>query len=268
MGHTRLGKIPKSKKWNTLVVEMVGEGSSTLSSTLLSEEIEEIALQTLVAAGGGLNAAKSDAGLIYVFYLLSQIALASKKVGWYDELNNIGFHLSPTDSLMDFTTEVQSMVDDYLIRNHLESDISEIAQKAVSESLMVVLEPQAHTLFGSDLDELRITLKSYSTKTGFSNLSQVFFGRFLARFMNFYLSRITATIIGTNRLHHIGDISVFNTSLKNHCEQSARIVKDFSGEWYSKTDYMEGINLENTSKFIAVAVNKLQTELGKQREEQ
>jgi hypothetical protein len=52
-----------------------------------------------------------------------------------------------------------------------------------------------------------------------------------------------------------------------HCDQSARIVRDFCGEWYSKTEYQKGIDLNNTSRFLAVAFNKLRTELKQQKAE-
>jgi hypothetical protein len=52
-----------------------------------------------------------------------------------------------------------------------------------------------------------------------------------------------------------------------HCDQSARIVRDFCGEWYSKTEYQKGIDLGNASKFLAIAVKKLGKELAHQRAE-
>jgi hypothetical protein len=42
-------------------------------------------------------------------------------------------------------------------------------------------------------------------------------------------------------------------------------VHDFCGEWYSKTEFREGIDLDNTSRFMAVALKKLQDELKRQR---
>jgi hypothetical protein len=42
-------------------------------------------------------------------------------------------------------------------------------------------------------------------------------------------------------------------------------VRDFCGQWYSKTEYMEGINPENTSRFMAIALRKLSRQLAKQR---
>ena len=61
-------------------------------------------------------------------------------------------------------------------------------------------------------------------------------------------------------MRDLGDVAEFNEALRTHCDQSARIVRDFCGEWYSKTAYKQGIDVENTSRFLAVAVNKLRSE--------
>jgi hypothetical protein len=76
---------------------------------------------------------------------------------------------------------------------------------------------------------------------------------------------VTAAKLGSPRLRDLGDVAQFNDALRTHCDQSARIVRDFCGEWYSKTEYQEGIDLRNTSRFLAVAVKKLRAELGEQR---
>ena len=110
-------------------------------------------------------------------------------------------------------------------------------------------------------------IRSLSTKTGFGALGQRFFGRFVARFLNSYLSRVTAATLGSPRLRDLGDVAEFNNALRTHCDQSARIVRDFCGEWYSKTEYRKGIDLENTSRFLAVALKKLRSELEQQRAE-
>jgi hypothetical protein len=101
---------------------------------------------------------------------------------------------------------------------------------------------------------------------GFGDLGQRFFGRFVARFLNFYLSRVTSANLGSPRLRDLGDVAQFNHALRVHCDQSALIVRDFCGEWFSKTVYREGI-LNNTSKFLAVAFKKPRSELGRQGHE-
>jgi len=45
-------------------------------------------------------------------------------------------------------------------------------------------------------------------------------------------------------------------------------VRDFCGTWYSKTEHEQGINFENESRFLAVAMRKLSSELEQQKAEQ
>ena len=161
---------------------------------------------------------------------------------------------------------MQSVIDDHLLSCGGPSDISEIAQQAAGEALAKLAGPKAVTLFGAGSDELQDAVKELSAKAGFSRLGQRFFGGFMARFLNFYLSRITATQAAGPRLQQGGDVTKFNEALNTHCHQSARIVRDFCGEWYSKTEFQQGIDLSNTSGFMAVALRKLKDEFHRQRE--
>lgn len=268
MGHTRLGRIPKSKKWNAVVETITGIGEATNYDTdVFIDNIDLIAKQTLEAADGGLRAAIHDTGLQYTFFLLTQIALAARTDNWLGRLGDLGINLSSDSSFHDLAVEMQMAVDDYVYRRGRQTDISEMAQQAAGEALTALTATRAVTLFGSGADELKDAVSSLSTKNGFSDLGQKFFGVFTARFLNFYLSRVTATYLGNSSLTQIGDISRFDDALRLHCEQSARIVRDFCGEWYSKTEFTKRIDLENTAGFIAVAVKKLQAELRQQGDE-
>src|SRR5204862_207881 len=144
------------------------------------------------------------------------------------------------------------------------TDLSEMAQQSIGETFMSLAESRTVNLFGEGGDEVRKAVRSFSTKKGFGELGQRFFGRFVARFLNFYLSRATAAALGGPRLPDIADVSDFNQALRTHCDQSARIVRDFCGDWYSKTAYEKGISPENASRFVAVAVRKLSSELAQQ----
>lgn len=78
MGHTRLGKLPKTQKWLALVGRIAGSG---VSSGVLSAAsyVEAIAAQTLDASRAGLDNAKRDSGVLYAFFLLTQVTLASRR---------------------------------------------------------------------------------------------------------------------------------------------------------------------------------------------
>lgn len=263
MGHTRLGELPKGQKWKAVVAAMARRDDSP--HDLLTDDVEIIAQKTLDAAQAGLEKAIQDAGLRYTFYLLTQLALASREADWQDRLSRVGIDLSEDASLFGLTAEIQNAIDDYISAQGRPTDISEMAQQAAGEAIAKLAAPKAFTLFGGGEEEVQHAIRDLSTKKGFADLGQKFFGLFMSHFLNFYLSRATAAQVGSSRLRHIGDLSQFNEVLQNHCEQTARIVRDFCGEWYSKTEFKEGITLDNTSRFMAVALKKLQAELKQQR---
>jgi hypothetical protein len=266
MGHQRLGDIPKSKKWTTVVAAVSGSSVAAGRPGILSQAIREIADLTLDAAGAGLRRAIDDAGFRYTFYLLTQIVLAAREPDWQERLASIGIQLADDSTLFDFTAEVQDAIDRHLASYGAPTDVSEMAQQGIGQAIAELAGPNARTLFGSGAPELHDAIRKLSTKAGFARLGQRFFGCFMGRFLNFYLSRITAGQVGGPRLQQVGELSQFNEALERHCNQSAHIVHDFCGEWYSKTEFREGINLENTSRFMAVALKKLQAELEQQRE--
>lgn len=265
MGHTRLGTIPKTRKWATVVAAVTG-ADAPQSATALSDDVEQVADRAIGAAEAGLGRALEDDGLRYSFYLLTQLVLAARHDDWTQRLSPFGINLSSDSGIFDLTTEIQGAVDDYLVGRGHSSDIGEMARLAAVEAVTRLVAPHSVTLFGSGAEELRLAVRSLSSKAGFAELGQRFFGSFMTRYLNFYLSRITASELGGVRLHQVGDVSAFNAALEAHCFQSARIVRDFCGEWYSSTEFRQGITLANSSDFMAVAVKKLQAELRQQKD--
>jgi hypothetical protein len=265
MGHTRLGNIPTGKKWKAVVEALAASRDDIVTFGILSEDIELVASKTLEAAKAGLNRALDDEGLKYTFFVLTQLAIASREADWKTRLSQVGIEVPTETSPFALSAEVHKSIDDYLSKRGQGSDISEIAQQAAGEALTSLTAEEAKSLFGTGESELRNAVRRLSTSRGFADLGQKFFGRFMSRFLNFYLSRATAAQVGGSKFQSTTDVSRFNNLLEQHCEQSARIVRDFCGEWYSKTEYRQGIDLENTSRFMAVAVKKLQSELERQR---
>jgi hypothetical protein len=265
MGHTRLGAIPKTRKWNELVEQVAGLGL-TGNVAAAAASIDAIAAQTLEAAQKSLDKAAGDSGVCYTFYLITQLARASRTSDWEGALSKHGITLSHVTSVFDFTSEVQDAIDRYISRNPSgATDLSEIAQQSAGEAITSLAGSQTASLFSGSSADVQKAIRSLSTKKGFGELGQRFFGRFVARFLNFYLSRVTAATLGNPRVKGLVDVAEFNNALRTHCDQSALIVRDFCGEWYSKTEYEKGIDLENTSKFVAVALKKLRRELEQQR---
>jgi hypothetical protein len=210
-----------------------------------------------------LAKASGDVGVRYTFYLLTQLALASRRTDWRTVLNEYGITLSDQSSVFELTAEMQDAIDRHVGGTPVgATDVSEMAQQAAGEALSSLLAAHTPSLFeDADSRNLKNALRALSTKKGFGRLGQRFFARFVARFLNFHLSRATAAGLGAPRLQNLGDLGEFDEALTTHCEESARIVRDFCGDWYSKTEHEHGIDLDNSTRFLAIAVKKLKNEL-------
>lgn len=264
MGHTRLGSIPKTRKWTELIGFMAeGEAVASGEDVHLSELADVIAGKAVDAAEAGLRNAVQDSGFRHAFFLLTQIVLAARRPDWQQRLLSLGLRLEHESTVFDLAAELQYLIDDHIRDRGTRTDISEMAQAALGEAVIQTAGPWSETLFGAGRDELIGALQRFSTRVGFAQLGQAFFSAFMFRFLNFHLSRVTAAQTGS-RLTQVGDLTRFNDALRLHCDQTAYIVRDFCGQWYSKTEYKEGITPRNVAQFIAVAIRKLQDELCRQ----
>ena len=219
MGHQRLGDIPKSQRWHAVVATIASAGGG-LGGATSGTFVENVADRTLDAAAAGLERAISDAGLRFTFYFLTQIALASGAELAAAIAATWNTALRPLISVRP-TSEMQSALDEHVEANGRRTDISEMAQQAAGEAIAALAGPNARTLFGSGAAELQDAMRQLSTRAGFARLGQRFFGRFMTRFLNFYISRVTAGQVGGANLSEINDVSRFNASLATHCHQSA-----------------------------------------------
>lgn len=259
MGHTRLGTVPKLRKWDDIVTRFAAELPASVSETAVAV----VARHTLLSAEPALLKAVDDRGLRAAFLLLAKTVLASREPSFDEALSIIGVQLPADASVFDLTSELHAAIDEAVFVTGRSTDASEMAQRALGEALTELVSAHTTTLFEPSPDDLKAAVRGLSTRRGFGQLGQRFFGYFLARFLNSYLSRIAAAELG-GVVRHVGDLTTFNNLLRSHCVESAAIVRDFCGEWYSKSAYREGINELNSARFVAVAVKKLAAELKRQ----
>jgi hypothetical protein len=266
MGHTRLGAIPKTRKWSAVVASLFGSHDASASGVSLAEQVPQISRVLIEATAGGLDKAKNDKGVRYCVYLLTQIAVSSRLPDWRQRLVALGISLDDGASIYDLILQYQCAVDDYVQTNRCVSDLSEMAQQAAGEALLAAAKRIPVPLFSDGPEDVARILRTVSNKSGFGELGQIFFGRLLARYLNFYLSRLAASHAGAASLPSIAGIGDLNDALLSHCQQSALIVRDFCGDWYSATQFREGITPQNTSRFVAVALNKVRAEIVSQQD--
>jgi len=263
MGHIRLGRLPRTRRWKQ-VVELLGDPQVPA---------DEVARATLLAARhlfgnpqehlAGMLA--NDPGLVSSFYVLAHTALRSKAPDFLESLKREGIDVPPDDSAsaLRFVVRLSETARKEVARSPNPTAFSEIAVLALRETLSDAISQHSDTLFGTTVESVRAACRRYAEPERFGGLARRFFGNFLYRTMAFFVSKAVPDEVGPGeRFEQLSEVHGFHSALRSWCNERAKIVESFAGGWTSKEDYERGIDMAAAKRFVAVAVGKLGSEVG------
>jgi hypothetical protein len=251
MGHTRLGRLPRTRKWQD-VIRLVGAGAHTA----------DIAAATLDASQRGLETAARDPALVHSFWPLTQFPLCARQGDFVEQLAKIGVSVTDEPTLMELVGGLSDAVDDHVCRKGGRTDLGEMAQMGAAETLTAVLSQGTRSLFGETAEDVQRELARLGTPANFSVLARSFFARLTERYLTYFLSRELS-----NTLESVPANRQFREALALHCKQASKIVEQFAAEWFSKANYQGGITPRKAAGFVGHAVTKLSAELQKGEED-
>ncbi|MFH1231736.1 MAG: hypothetical protein V1709_09600, partial [Planctomycetota bacterium] len=221
-----------------------------------------VANATLTAATKVFEKLINDKGLLYSYWTLIQLTLRSRDEKFIPALKEKGIDISGVSDQFQLIAQVSEYVSNKIKESEKTTVFSEMAHLSLSSILTKRLSMETPNIFGATFEDTRLALKQLSTKDKFASLSKEFFAEFMQRSLNYFISTEISNHIGpSSRFRNIDDVSEFNSALSLYCLQSAKIVEEFSGGWYSKTEFEKGIGLKEVEGFIYVALKKLREEM-------
>jgi hypothetical protein len=247
MGHIRLGNLPRTRKWQE-VVDLLDSGAA----------LDQVAAATLDASKRGLEQAAHDPALVHSFWLMTQLPLCARRPDYKEELRKLGLSVANDPGLLDLVGAFTDSVDAHVRRSGGRTDLGEMAQMGAAESLTSTLRQPTANLFGTTSENVRQELSRLATPKNFSLLARDFFSRLSERYLTYFLSKRLST-----QYRSINENRAFREALSLHCKQASKIVEQFAGGWYSKTNYEGGITPRKAANFVHVALKKLRLELEK-----
>jgi hypothetical protein len=252
MGHVRLGTLPRTRSWKK-VIEMISGGATAA----------DIAAATAKAAEAEILRVGKDPALIRAFWLLTQIPLAARQTDFVARLRQLGLEVSDRPGLVEIVQALSDSVDCYVRRVGGRTDVGEMAQLCAAESLTAVAGRELPGLFGPTPEDVRAAFSGLATVKQYSVLARDFFSRLTRRYLNYFLSRELSNHVGANgRFRSVAEHTEFDRAIDLDCRETALIIKEFSGEWFSKARYEEGdIDEKKAGGFVHVAFQKIREEL-------
>lgn len=253
MGHTRLGDIPRTRKWQEIVGLISGGAGAA-----------QVANGVIRAAERGLQLTTEDKALVEAFWLLTQLPIAAKERDFAAALKERGLSVSAEPGLMDVVAAVSEAIDARLPNNAGRTDLGEMAQSAASEAIVQVVTERTQSLFGSMPEDVKIGLAGLGTVKQFGAFARQFYGRLTEKVLQYFVSRVTPNHVGGNELRFptLAAKAEFDKALALHCREASKIVEAFAGEWFSKTRWEnQGISRDDAARFAHVAMRKMVDEL-------
>jgi hypothetical protein len=255
MGHQHLGTLPRSRKWQD-VIKLIGAGAN----------VTDVASATSVAAEQQMGDASNDPAVKHAVWLLTQIPTAAAKDDFGRELRRLGLLVTDNPTLLEVATAMSSAIDRYIAKQGGRTDLGEMAQLSALESLNAIAGRELSDLFGVEADKTKAALRGLATVKQFAVLARDFFSRLASRQLKYFLSRELSLHVGLNsRFRSMREHVEFERALDLHCREASRIVKEFSGQWFSKNTYEGGITETSAGHFAHVAFNKIREELKHRR---
>ena len=252
-----MGVLPASRKW-THVVELLEAGASA----------GEVAAASARAAESALSAASDDPVFREAVWYLATLPLTARAPGYVSGLGRLGLQVDGEPSLLELSASIASALDAHGRRTGGRTDLGEMAQMALVESLANAIEPQLPSLFDPEPAEVRHALGRLSGGDPFAALARDFFARLTHRCLDYYLSREMANHVGAGR-RFAGDAArrSFDAAVALHSHEAARIVEAYAGGWYGKTVWLgDRLDREATDRFARYAFKKIRDELERRRD--
>jgi hypothetical protein len=253
MGHVRVGRLGKSAAWNQVVALLSMPGV----------DAARVAESTGRAAEGRLLDLHDDPSLGYCFWLLTRLASAARRPEFEAALGRLGLEVRGSDSIFGFVSDVSDRVRDETRRHPESGPFADLAADALTRALAETVGTEGRSLFDSAVADLERALNKHATRTRFADLAILFFGDFLARTLRFYVDKELPNHVGRDGFRNSDESAAFIADLDRYARQSAVIVQDFAGDWFSLHDYESdgAIGRDEAQRFVGHALWKLQQEL-------
>jgi len=252
MGHERVGLLPRTKPWRSIVAQISQIPSS-------ESDVADLANTTLTNVRTQFRRIHKDEGIIAAFqFLVALCTLESSSTIQPQHAPAIDLDSNP--SPLRLAADLHAWVE-----AHSESlEYANIAQKAATDTIALWSEQQKQqpNLFDQYNRATEVWRKA-STGTGFCEVARIFFAKFTERYLNYFLEREASAV-----LPGVKERDQFAAHLRNHIDavskhafETAKIAQSFAAGWFNKHAREAIPSNRKVESFLALAFGKLRDEL-------
>ena len=187
MGHERVGALPRTKRWRD-VVHGIAEASS------LDGDVHGLANATLRNVRQRLQDVPADTGFVASFEFLLGLAVSARAQGKAASPRTPTINLEENPSAL----RLARALAEYVTDRRQSAEYAEIARKAATDVIATWTQEQTRqlTITGDHERSAEIWSRA-SDGRGFCEVSRLFFGKFVERYLNYFIGREASAYLST-----------------------------------------------------------------------
>ena len=255
MGHERVGFLPKSRTWRTIVAD-VGKTAAGES------DVAAVATETLRAVRHRYEHIHEDGGVRAAFEFLVGLSNVSLRGAAEGPWSDLPIDLTTNPSAFALAKELRTW-----IAGRVESrEIGEIATRAATD---VIVRWQAEHQRQNPLfpaADVGIVWSQAASGAGFSEVARLFFSSFTERYLKYFLEREASSVLPSfeQRDQFSRDLATHVDAVSRHAFETSKITQSFAAGWFNKHAHGARPSDRRVESFLRVAFGKLREELARE----
>lgn len=252
MGHERVGNVPRSERWQSIVGDLSEFGANP------PDEVADIARRTLSNVRTRYQVIYRDEGVQAAFTFL--LALAT------DTVSRETASPPPTVNLDDdpSTARIAASLNSWISANKQNLEYAEIARRAGGDALARWTRTRREQpgLFGGP-PNARAVWHAASNASGFCTVARIFFASFTDRYLRYFLDREASGVIPSvsSRDLFSQTLQTHVDSISRHAYETAAITQSFAAGWFNKHALTTFPSDDQVAGFLRTSFGKIQEEL-------
>ena len=256
MGHERVGALPRSKQWVDVIESIVQAVSD-------EPDVSELARLTINNVRRQIAHVPQDAGVQEALRFLVALSLSASPESQSFDLDPFVINLESNPSPLSLARELGERIES----NRQSNEYGELARRAAADTIAIWTrnESRQMPLFGQRKEAADVWVRA-SDGGGFSEVSRLFFSKFVERYLNYFIAREAS-----NRLHSTSQRELLHVRLRDHVDvvsrhafETAQITQSFAAGWFNRNARQGMPSPDQIERFIAISIGKIREELLRQ----
>ncbi len=255
MGHERTGMLPKSQKWRDIVEEIADLSGGEF-------DVGGLATETLKAVQRQFEHLEDDPAPLAAFAFLVELAVAALETG------NVARPVGADSGSKLTPLRLAAALHARLAETGAQAEYRDISAAAGADALVLWYQShraQDRSLF-EDFDSADKTWAKLGEGAGFCELSRLFFGKFVERYLRYFLEREASQVAPTlsHRDQMRADLEAHVEDVSQHAFETSRITQSFAAGWFNKHAPNGMPSRSQVHGFVSHAFTKLRDEMAQE----